>query len=247
MAQSGSSGSTAFNLQKRTLTLKPVAADVRVAIFSGSELQSPAPDMLTYLRQTQADVFIVLGGLGRSSAQALETARSLATLQRLVLIVRGGADGFDLSVAAPANVLDASALRSVRIGQDNLLLWPGAEQGRYALAASHCGFGEPELQVALDELAPPEPGERRWLLTWQAPELGSQLAGFAVRAGAAGVLYAWPPSAPSDGLATETWDPAQPQLVPRAWGPRMEARDGHAMEHGARVLRFDHTGPHEAR
>lgn len=244
MAQSGSSGSTAFNLQKRTLTLKPGAADVRVAIFSGSELQSPAPDMLTYLRQTQADVFIVLGGLGRSSAQALETARSLATLQRLVLIVRGGADGFDASFAASPNVLDASAVRSVRIGQDNLLLWPGAEQGRYASAASHCGFGEPELQVALAELGPPEPGERRWLLTWQAPEPGSQLAVFAVRAGAAGVLYAWPPSG---ARASETWDPAQPQLVPRAWGPRMEASDGHAMDHGARVLRFDREGPHEAR
>ena len=244
MAQSGSSGSAAFNLQKRTLTLKPGAADVRVAIFSGSELQSPSPDMLTYLRQTQADVFIVLGGLGRSNAQALETARSLASLQRLVLFVRGGADGFDSSFATPAHVLDASSLRSVRIGQDNLLLWPGAEQGRYAVAPSHCGFGEPELKAATDELLPPEPGERRWLLTWRAPAPGSPLAAFVVRAGAAGVLYAWPPS---DALQGATWDPAQPQLVPRAWGPRMEAPDGHAIERGVRVLRFDREGPHEAR
>lgn len=243
MAQSGSSGGAAFNLQKRTLTLKPGAADVRVAIFSGSELQSPSPDMLAYLRQTQADVFIVLGGLGRSNAQALETARSLATLQRLVVLLRGGADGFDSSLVAPANVLDASGVRSVRIGQDNLLLWPGAEQGRYAVARSHCGFGEPELEVARDELAPPEPGERRWLVTWQAPEPGSPLAAFAVRAGVAGVLYAWPAA----DQASPTWDPAQPQLVPRAWGPHMEAPDGHAIERGALVLRFDREGPHEAR
>ena len=81
MAQSGSSGSASFNLQKRTLTLKPGAADVRVALFSGSELQPPAPDMLAYLRQTQADVFIVLGGVGRSNVQALETARALSTLR----------------------------------------------------------------------------------------------------------------------------------------------------------------------
>lgn len=244
MAQTGSSGGAAFNLQKRTLTLKPGAAEVRVAIFSGSELRSPSPDVLAYLRQTQADVFIVLGGLGRTNALAQETARALSTLQRLVLVVRGGSDGFAPSFLAPANVMDASALRSVRIGHDNLLLWPGAEQGRYATATTQCGFDEPELKEAFGELGPPDVGERRWLLTWQAPQPASLLAGFVVRTGVAGVLYAWPPA---EERAHTGWDPAQPELVPRAWGPRAEAPDGHAIELGARVLRFDREGPHEAR
>ena len=243
MAQSGSSGSVSFNLQKRTLALKPGAADVRIAVLSGSELQPPAPDMLAYLRQTQVDVFIVLGGFGRTNVQAQETARALATLQRLVLLVRGGADGFGSRFSLPANIVDASALRSVRLGQDNLLLWPGAEQGRYSISPGACGFGEPELAAVSDELGAPAAGERRWLLTWQAPESGSPLAAFAQRVGAAGVLYAWPSS---DALHT-AWDPAQPQLVPRAWGPRMEAPDGHPFEPGARVLRFDRDGPHDAR
>jgi hypothetical protein len=230
MAQSGSSGSTAFNLQKRTLTLKPGAANVRLAIFSGSELQSPSSDMLAYLSQTQADVFIVLGGLGRTDGQALATANALSTLQRLVLVVRGGSDGFEQKLANVPNLLDASALRSIRIGQDNLLLWPGSEQTRYVVGPASCGWGEPELTAAQDELGAPEPG--------------GPLAAFAARVAAQGVLYAWPPTAEGAALA---WNPAQPQLVPRAWGPRMEASDGQAMERGALVLSFDREGPHSAR
>jgi hypothetical protein len=244
MARNGSSGSATFNLQKRTLTLKPGAADLRVAIFSGSALQSPAPDMLAYLRQTQADFFIVLGGLGRSDAQALETANALSSLQRLVVVIRGGADGFDQTFATPANVVDASAVRSVRIGLDHLLLWPGAEHGRYATATSQCGFNESELQAAEDEIGKREQGERRWLLSWQATQPGSPLAAFVARAGVAGVLHAWPPS---DQVAQGDWKEGPPQLVPRAWGPRMEGPDGQAMALGALVLRFDREGPHSAR
>lgn len=244
MAQHGTSGDASFNLQKRTLALKPGAADLRVAIFSGSELQAPAPEMLAYLRKTLADVFIVLGGFGRSDAQAMETARALSSLQRLVLVVRGGADGFDGAALGSPLVMDASAVRSVRIGSDNLLLWPGAEQGRYAAAPTHCGFDGADLQGTLDQLGAPGPGERRWLLSWQAPAPSSPLAAFVVRAGVAGVLYAWPPS---DEPAHLSWDPTKPQLVPRAWGPRLEAPSGQAMQHGALVLRFDREGPHIAR
>ena len=244
MAQQGSSGAAAFNLQKRTLTLKPAAAELRVALFSGSALRSPGLDVVAYLRRTQADVFIVLGGLGRSHALAQQTASMLSSLQRLVLVVRGGADGFHRAFPAADNVLDASGVRSVRIGQDHLVLWPGAEQGRYALSPNACGFDEADLKLAEDELGAAEPGERRWLLAWQAPEPGSPLSDFKVRVGAIGGLFAWPP-------ANEVADAAQitgsTQLVPRAWGPRMEAPDGHPLARGALVLRFDRDGPHSAR
>jgi hypothetical protein len=243
-AQSGSSGNAVFNLQKRTLALKPGAADVRVAVFSGSALQSPTPDALAYLRQTQADVFIVLGGLGRSNAQALETTRALASLERLVLVLRGGADGFDHGLTAAPRVLDASALRSVRIGQDNLLLWSGSEHGRYALTPAHCGFDQADLEVALEELGAQEPSERRLLLTWQAPEPSSPLAAFAARAGVAGVLYAWPSLAEPGRSAG---NPTEPQLVPRGWGPRLEDAHGRAIELGVLVVRFDRDGPHIVR
>lgn len=195
--------------------------------------------MLAYLRQTQADLFIVLGGLGRSNAQATDAARALSSLQRLVLVVRGGSDGFDPDLPLPPNVLDASALRSLRIGSDNLLLWPGSEQGRYVEGSAGCGFAASELQTAQDELGSPSAGERRWLLSWQAPAPGSPLAAFVARVGVAGVFYAWPPSEGDP-------DPTRPQQIPRAWGPRLEASDGHPLELGSRVLTFDREGLHEA-
>lgn len=243
--RSGTSGSVRFNLVKRTLTLKPGAAGVRLALFSGSGFMAPGPEVLAYLRDTQADVFVVLGGLGRSSAQAAEATRALQSLQRLVLVVRGGADSFEIETKAPGTlVLDASALRSVRIGQDALVPWPGADQGRYALDPTHCGFGENDLVSALQELGPREPRERRWLLSWQAPEPGSALASFSVRAGMSGVLSAWPPQPEGE---TTSWDPARPRFVPRAWGPAAEGQEGQALPPGALVLSFDEQGPRVAR
>jgi hypothetical protein len=245
--RSGSSGSVAFNLTKRTLTLKPGAAGVRIAVFSGGSLSAPTPEVLTYLRETQADVFVVLGGLGRSSAQATAAARTLGALERPVLWVRGGADGAALEgTAAPSLVLDASGIRSVRVGQDNFVLWPGSDQGRYALDAQHCGFSEAELTQAADELGAREDGERRWLLSWQAPGPGSPLAAFVTRVRMDGVLYAWPaPAEPPD--AGTPWDRDHPRLVPRAWGPRLDGPDGRLLPLGALVLQVERDGPHIAR
>jgi hypothetical protein len=214
-------------------------------VFSGSGWFAPSPEVLAYLRDTQADVFVVLGGLGRSTAQARQAARALASLNRLVLIVRGGADSFEVEMAAPSSLLvDASALRSVRIGQDTLVPWPGSEQGRYSIDSSHCGFGEADLQAALAELGPRESAERRWLVSWQAPEPRSALAAFAVRARVDGVLSAWPPQ--PDVEATR-WDPAHPRFVPRAWGPHLEGPEAQGVPSGALVVRFQNDGPRVAR
>jgi hypothetical protein len=112
------------------------------------------------------------------------------------------------------------------------------------VAVSQCGFDPSELKIAEDEVGAREPGERRWLLTWQAPRPGSPMAAFVARTGASGVLYAWPAS---DEVAQIAWKDGPPQLVPRAWGPRMEAPDGQATALGAVILRFDREGPHSAR
>jgi hypothetical protein len=227
--RNGASGTVQFNLVKRTLTLKPAAAGMRLALFSGSGLLAPEPEVLAYLRDTHADVFVVLGGFGRSSAQAAQTARALQSLQRLVLVVRGGADSFELETAPL--LLDASALRSIRIGQDSLVPWPGADHGRYALSPKHCGFGDAELENALKELGAREPGERRWLLSWQGPEPGSALASFVARAGINGTFSAWPPQSEPE------------HLVPRAWGPLAEGPDGEPLPAAALVLYVDRDGP----
>jgi hypothetical protein len=241
---SGTSGHAAFNLLRRTLTLTPTAAAVRVAVFSGSGLTAPDSSALEQLRATQADVFVVLGGLGRSNAQAIEVVRALETLQRLVLVVRGGADGFEFDKGRDSTVLDASGLRLVRIGDDSLLPWPGAEQGRYALDPGRCGFGEPELAAAVEELGPKQPRERRWLLSWQAPAPGSSLAELVAKAGVSGVLSAWP-ALPQP--TTDAWDPVQPLLVPRGWEPGLEGLDGAALPTGTLRLRFDKDGLHRER
>jgi hypothetical protein len=252
-SRSGNSGNVSFSLRGRSLSLKPTAAAtrVRIAVFSGGGLGgAPPPEALQRLRDTRADVFVVLGGLGRSSAQAAATLRALASLARLTLLVRDGADSFELSQQTPDNaglLLEASALRNVRIGQDNFLPWPGSEQGRYALGAPGypgCGFGAEELKNATSELGPKEPGERRWLLSWQAPEPGSALAELVVRARIDGVLSAWPPQ---PDMADDAWDPMRPVLVPRAWGPSLEGLDGPVLPQGAVVLQLESTGPRVVR
>ena len=232
--RNGASGTVQFNLVKRTLTLKPGAAGIRLALFSGSGLLPPEPDVIAYLRDTHADVFVVLGGLGRSTAQATRAARALQSLQRLVLVVRGGADSFELETRPETMLLDASALRTLRIGQDSFLLWPGADQGRYALGPAHCGFGEADLEALLKELGPREPRERRWLLSWQAPEAGSALSSFVARAGIQGTFSAWPvqPEQENEGL----------RRVPRAWGPLTEGREGQPHPPAALVLYVDRDG-----
>jgi hypothetical protein len=228
----GTSGSVLFNLVKRTLTLKPGAAGMRLALFSGSGLLPPEPTVLEYLRDTHADVFVVLGGLGRSNAQATQTARALQSLQRLVLVVKGGADRFELETSPL--LLDVSALRTIRIGQDSLVPWPGADQGRYATDRGCCGFGEADLEAALKELGSREPVERRWLLSWQAPEPASALSSFVARAGIQGAFSAWPPQTEleSEGL----------RRVPRAWGPLPEGPEGQPLPPAALVLYVDRAG-----
>lgn len=249
-ARSGSSGHISFDLRGRSLTLKPSAATmpVRIALFSaGSLAGAPPEEALARLRASDADVHVVLGGIGRSSAHAAPTLRALASLARLTLLVRDGADSFQLAeqdIDTAGLLVDASALRSIRVGPDMLIPWPGSEQGRYSLGPTGCGFGPEELARALDELGAKEPGQRRWLVSWQAPEPGSRFAEWVVRARIDGVLSAWPAQA---GAPDDVWDPTRPRLVPRAWGPGLEGPDGPVSPQGAMVLQLESTGPRVVR
>jgi hypothetical protein len=196
-------------------------------------------------------VFVVLGGLGRNPV-ATGALQALASLQRLVVLVRGGADGGGLDVdtsgqGLPPQIVDASGIRTITLGNDTLVPWAGAEAGRYALDSDSCGFGEQDVDDALRELGPARKGERRWLLSWQMPSAGKWLRTLGDAAQARGWLGAWPALAADS--PEESWDSVATagMLVPRAWGPRLERADGTVRPQATLVLRFEADGPHLAR
>ena len=198
----------------------------------------------------------MLGGLGETSEDASASARALAGLGRLVMIVLGGRDAYRGSRAAlealgdESSVLNVSALRSIKIGKDVLIPWAGAEQGRYALDETRCGFSARDVDEAAQQLGPASADERRWLASWQAPleasagqpthaigELSADLVRLAERLGVRGTLAAWPtqdaPTAPG---------PLADARAPRAWGPMAERPDGTLAPHAVMIVAFEASG-----
>lgn len=252
-ARAGVSGSATYRLRDATLTLQPGAQPLRLAVFSGSGLgEGPISSGLSVLRASAADVFVVLGGIGRSPARARATLQALGGLGHLVLVVHGGADSvvFETGWLAGADgppVLDAGVVRRIQVGDDTLLPWAGSEQGRYSVTSAACGFQGSDFAAALRELGPADASARRWLLAWQAPLPGLEFAKLVADAHFQGVLSAWPAAKGSAPEPSHTWDSKGAMIVPRAWGPRMEGPDGAPAALGVLVLRFDGTGAHVTR
>jgi hypothetical protein len=238
-AREGRVADVQFRLQARALTLHKSGGNLRLALFTGAGFQALSNDALLPLTRSDADVFVLLGGLGDSEALARSTVEALAGLHRLVLVVLGGRDGYALTrdaldgVADPAVILDASALRTIRIAGITLLPWAGAELGRYALDASRCGFGAEDLDAAASELDRAS-GERRWLLSWQEPDsTGGLLGRFARRVSAQGAIWAWPEG---EGDAPDRI------RVPRLSAPRSERADGTLIPAGFVLLQIGAEG-----
>jgi hypothetical protein len=258
-ARTGEVAGVSVGLKDRALTLSKSAPSLRLSVFGAAGLGGPpSASVLEQLRATRPDVLLLLGGVGENAGVASASIKALAGLGRLVLVVLGGRDGYSTSHEAFASVgdeawvVDATALRSIRIGNDTLVPWGGAEQGRYALDEAHCGFGARDVQEAAEVLGPAHAGERRWLASWQAMpvaserravreagEWGSELVHLSELLGIRGALAAWPAGAE---------DPAEPGpltelRVPRAWGPPDERSDGSVRVRGSTVLVFDIDGP----
>mgnify|MGYP003429135147 FL=1 len=200
----------------------------------------------------------MLGGLGDNAEDARATVKALSGLGRLVMVVLGGRDAYRPAGAAlhelgdEAVVVDVSAVRSIKIGGDVLIPWAGAEQGRYALDETRCGYGARDADEAVQTRGPAATDERRWLVSWQAlppaaarsmasdrRELGMELARLAERLGVKGSLGAWPASETESGPP----GPLGNMLVPRAWGPNVERPDGTIAPHRVAVVAFDAAGP----
>ena len=238
-AREGRIGAVQFRLQARELTLHKSGGELRLAVFAGTGFQALSNDALHPLTASDADVIVMLGGLGDSETLVRSTVSALGGLHRLVLIVLGGRDSYALSrdalasVADPAVILDASALRSVRVEGVALLPWAGAELGRYALDESRCGFGAEDLNAAAVDQKPTA-GQQRWLLSWQDPEAAGGLLGhFAHRVGVQGAIWAWP-----EGVG----DSSDQIQVPRLSAPRAEGPDGAPVPTGFALLSIGAEG-----
>jgi hypothetical protein len=260
-ARTGRIGELAFTLRDRVLTLNPKHFPVRMAAFSSAGFGGPPRAAeLSKLRQSGADVLLMLGGLGDTQPVAEASAKALASLKRPVLLVLGGRDSWSISQAAiealgDSSVINATALRRVVIANNTLVPIAGAEQGTYALNEAACGFAGKDLEAAAKELGSSLATERRWLISWQAAqgrgplpsasrsqtgvELGSAgLARFAERIGALGTLGAWP-AGREDPLPA---GPLTARLVPRLFGPRLERSDGSRANLGILSIELDDQG-----
>jgi hypothetical protein len=256
-------GELELEIRERELTVRGPARPLRVAAFSAAALGGTlGTSTLERLRQSQADLFILLGGVGDQPQPAAATLARLASLSSPTLAVLGGRDGWAAREKAleelknAERIIDATVLRAVRIGRHTLVPLAGAEAGRYALGGAACGFDAADLDQVAEELGAAKSDETRWLLSWQAPsDLGPQLgprtsfglplgservAAFARRISARGVLYAWPPD---DRVAPATPFELGVTGLPRLFGPRVEAGDGTRAALAALVLEFDPRSP----
>lgn len=256
-------GELELEISERELTVRGPARPLRVAAFSAAALGGAlGTSTLERLRQSQADLFILLGGVGDQPQPAAATFARLASLSSPTLAVLGGRDGWTAREKAfeelknDERIIDATVLRAIRIGRHTLVPLAGAEVGRYALNEAACGFDAADLDQVARELGAAKSEETRWLLSWQAPsDLGPQLgprttfglplgsdrvAAFARRISARGVLYAWPPD---DQTARAMPFDLGVTGLPRLFGPRLEAGDGSRSELAALVMEFDPRTP----
>lgn len=260
--------------EKQALRITGLRQSVRVAAFGGPALgPSPTTSVLRGLAEAKADLFLLLGGLGDDARTATATVKALASLAAPTLVVAGGRDTRERMRGALAaqprrapKLVDITTLDAVHLGRDTLVPIAGASDGRYALEASACGYGLRDLKARASALGDAPPGERRWLVAWEAPGEGgvlsvarthagidagsADLAELARRVGAGGGVFAWPevqllrPSAGS-GTRRVPLGVAAADLrivVPRLAGPAQERSDGTRVLPGFALLRLDAAG-----
>ncbi len=235
--------------EERRLRIEGLPADARIAVFRGPVTEQAVGEL------GHPALAIVLGGVAASRREADASLAALAALDAPVLIVPGGDDRHDalgqafeaLDEPARKRLIDASPLRTVRIGAVELVPLAGAPGGRYALSNEACGLSDDDLGDVSDALGDPEDGVKRYLVSWAAPrgegassasrglggvEAGlAALATFAADIGVVGALFAWPVESPTP--AEE--DPLRVAVAPLS-GAWVRLADGTRRPPGATVL-----------
>lgn len=209
-------GKLRLSSKGRTLRVEGIKSFARLAAFSG-----PAPGRLgpladKALRARKLDLALILGGVGDDDTVASETLEVMGSLPHATFVVPGGRDSFERLTALHAllpqeaqdKVVLLSAYRSVQVLGHEFVVIAGAEEGRYAVDNTVCGFSLTDLQAMARDLGPQKPDKLRSLWAWTAPgrggaygvgrtsqgiDVGSAIvAEFSQRTGAQGGLYAWP-------------------------------------------------------
>jgi len=270
-------GPLTLTIKDRALEVRGLSKGAKLAAFSGPGFgRPPTAQDLDAIRAARPDLSLVLGDLGDTQAIANATALSLAGLGHPVLVLAGGRDTRERLTKAleslgsrSANLVDISALRTIRIGSDMFLPVAGALDGRDALAEDSCGYAEADLK----DLAGSARNQKgpKWLLAWQAParragsgpaclacteqgiDLGSgALAHLAEAVGASGGIYAWPHVQAMRPIRAATPPQTQPTvpgataitgvIVPSVVGPALERSDGSHVPAGFALLRVGADG-----
>lgn len=219
-------GEVSFQRSGRSLAITGLPDDVRIVAFEGPSLTAgPTALAIAAVAEQKPHLALLVGGIGDDARAAKATLSALGAAAFPTLVLSGGRDAFEdvaaafdsLSGEAAERVISIDALRTIRIGTNVLVPIPGAADGRYARTDGSCGFGLSDLQTASGVVGVPVDGERRWLVSWNAPgrggevaaartvegiDLGSEpLAEFASRVGAPGGIHAWPRVRPSGAVA----------------------------------------------
>ena len=178
-------GELTLRVAERTLTIEGLPEPFELALAAGPSSAS-WPD---------ADVRVLLGDLRGPSPRG----------EGVTLLLAGGTDEprawrEALGVSGDdTGVIDITPLRSVRAGPVELVPVAGAPRGRYGLGDGFCGVGEEDVEAW--DLPPAEPGVRRVLIAWAAPEAAGLMglpagsgvvSAIAARVGAAEAFFAWP-------------------------------------------------------
>lgn len=269
----GRIGSLRFAVEDRTLTLEGVGPTLRIAAFRGpGRVGAPLAPALGGLSRETTDLVLVLGGLGADERAVTGALNALAALGVPAVVVPGGDDDAEAVAEAfeavdEAELLfDGRRLRTVKVGDDELVLVPGALEGRYAAGRGACGVAEDDLEEIADDLDEPDDGVRRWLVSWAAPSGGGpasvargfggvdagdpRVADLAKTIGATGGLFAFPETralqpALADGsraLGAGEPSPTTRLVLPNAAGAPIERADGSLIRPAVALLSLGSEG-----
>jgi len=262
-ARSLRAGALELVIEDRLLSVKSKQGSVRVAAFAGPVGAALTRYELSILSAAQAELVIVMGGLGDDEEMAKATLAGLSTLRVPVLFIAGGADRVsvfesafdDLDDRARDLMIQGSGLRELRVGRDRFAILAGAPEGRYAIDEDACGFEGDDVDAVREAIeSDEEKGARVWLLSWGAPagfgvtralsgqDVGSEaLSELAEDLGALGGLFAFPESAVGQPI-TDAQRKGLSLVVPRLGRTGATRAEGGRVPSGVAKLTISGSG-----